>query len=118
MTQESQTLSKESTVTLDQTKNITVVMVIFSIEPSRQQELLDNIMNYGGSLVKHQPGFISSTLHKSIDGQRVINYTQWQTREDYETAKSSLGSQVPEIFKNFPPDIHIYEIVEQTISES
>ncbi|MEB3220205.1 MAG: antibiotic biosynthesis monooxygenase family protein [Nostocales cyanobacterium 94392] len=117
MTQESHTLSK-STVTLDQTKNVTVVMVIFSVEPSRQQELLDNIMNYGGSLVKHQPGFISSTLHKSTNGQRIVNYTQWKTRQDYETAKSSLGSKTPEIFTVFPPDVHIYEIVEQTISES
>lgn len=112
MTQESQTLSKESIVTLDQTKNVTVVMVIFSVEASRQQELLDNIMNYGGSLVKHQPGFISSTLHKSTDGQRIVNYTQWESPEDYEVAKSSLGSKAPEIFKAFPPDVHIYEIVE------
>ncbi|PSB61618.1 antibiotic biosynthesis monooxygenase, partial [Chroococcidiopsis cubana CCALA 043] len=33
--------------------------------------------------VKHQPGFVSSSLHKSLDGIRVLNYAQWKTLEDY-----------------------------------
>ncbi|OUL22247.1 antibiotic biosynthesis monooxygenase family protein [Nostoc sp. 106C] len=105
------------TVTLDQKKNVTTVMVVFSVEPSQQQELLDHIMTYGGSQVKYQPGFISSTLHRSIDGKRIVNYTQWQSREDYETFVKSSMSERPQIFQNFPPDTHIYEIVEQTVQE-
>ncbi|MBD2293150.1 nuclear transport factor 2 family protein [Anabaena sphaerica FACHB-251] len=105
----------DKTVTLEPNKDVTTVMVVFSVDPSQQQHLLDNIMTYGGSQVKYQPGFISSTLHRSLDGMRVINYTQWKTREDYENfARNSLG-KAPEIFKTVPPDIHIYEIVEQTV---
>ena len=106
------------TVTLEQNKDVTTVMVMFSVKPSQQQELLENIMTYGGSQVKYQPGFISSTLHRSIDGKRVVNYTQWKSREDYENfAKNSL-SKAPAIFQTIPPDIHVYEIVEQTVQES
>jgi predicted SnoaL-like aldol condensation-catalyzing enzyme len=105
-------------VTLNKEKNSEVfpVIVVFQVEPSRQQELLDNIMNYGGSLMKYQPGFISSSLHKSLDGTRVINYTQWQSSK--QAARNSVGSQAPEIFKTFTPDSRVYEIVQQTISQS
>jgi quinol monooxygenase YgiN len=27
------------------------------------------------------PGFISATVHRSVDGTRVINYLQWQSQE-------------------------------------
>jgi predicted ribosomally synthesized peptide with nif11-like leader len=104
-------------VTIDKNDGSTVVMVVFSVDPSQQQQLLDNIMAYGGADVSHQPGFISSTLHKSIDGRRIVNYTQWRSREDYETfARKSLTSKAPKIFQTIPPDIHIYEIVQQTVA--
>ena len=28
-----------------------------------------------------QPGFISISLHRSLDGKRIVNYIQWQSRE-------------------------------------
>ncbi len=31
-----------------------------------------------------QPGFISASVHKSLDGTRVVNYVQWCRRGDFE----------------------------------
>lgn len=31
-----------------------------------------------------QPGYVSASIHKSLDGTRVTNYAQWRTREDFE----------------------------------
>ncbi|WP_352680159.1 antibiotic biosynthesis monooxygenase family protein [Mesorhizobium sp. M0184] len=28
-----------------------------------------------------QPGFISISLHRSLDGRRIVNYVQWQSRD-------------------------------------
>jgi antibiotic biosynthesis monooxygenase (ABM) superfamily enzyme len=54
--------------------DVITVIVIFAVEPERQQELIDNIVEFLGTVVKQQPGFISSSIHKSIDGVRVMNY--------------------------------------------
>ena len=105
-------------ITLSPQEPTTSVIVVFSVDPSQQQTLLGNITAYGGSQVKHQPGFISSTLFRSIDGQRVLDYTQWKSREDYEAfARNAIATGVsPQIFQTIPPDIHTYEIVDQTLS--
>lgn len=34
--------------------------------------------------MKHLPGFISASIHKSFDGHKVVNYAQWESREDFE----------------------------------
>ena len=34
--------------------------------------------------MKHLPGFVAANIHKSLDGERVANYAQWLSREDFE----------------------------------
>jgi quinol monooxygenase YgiN len=88
------------------------VIVVFEVEPSRQQELLE-IVQYLETVVK-QPGFVSSTLHRSIDGTRVVNYAQWTSPEFF---KSSMTAQMrslePKIFQQVIPDGHMYQIYHQ-----
>ena len=28
-----------------------------------------------------QPGFVSISLHRSLDGHRIVNYIQWENRD-------------------------------------
>jgi hypothetical protein len=37
--------------------------------------------------VRHVPGFISSALHRSLDGTKVTMYAQWRTIEDHEAMR-------------------------------
>jgi heme-degrading monooxygenase HmoA len=63
----------------------------------------------------HQPGFISISLHRSLDGRRIVNYIQWETRDLLRAAHQS-----PEFrrawgqFEGLTDDIdpHLYEIAE------
>jgi heme-degrading monooxygenase HmoA len=34
--------------------------------------------------MKPMPGFISASIHKSIDGTRIVNYAQWRSNADFE----------------------------------
>ncbi len=34
--------------------------------------------------MRHMPGFVAANIHKSSDGERVANYAQWRSREDFE----------------------------------
>jgi heme-degrading monooxygenase HmoA len=60
-----------------------------------------------------QPGFISISLHRSLDGRRIVNYIQWSSREQLQAAHKSpqfrkewdrFGQQTDEI------DPHLYEV--------
>uniref|UniRef100_UPI00155ABA51 antibiotic biosynthesis monooxygenase family protein n=1 Tax=Myxosarcina sp. GI1 TaxID=1541065 RepID=UPI00155ABA51 len=106
-------------VTLDKNQNSEVfpVIVVFEVEPLEQQQLLDEISQYLESTVKKQPGFISSSLHKSLDGKRVVNYAQWESPEFFKASlNGKMRSLEPQIFQQVSPDGHMYEIYHQSIA--
>ncbi|KST66180.1 antibiotic biosynthesis monooxygenase family protein [Mastigocoleus testarum] len=99
-------------------KNNSVItpIVIFSVEPERQQNLIDIIIDFLPDVEK-QAGFVSASLHKSMDGEKVVNYAQWQSIKDYEgfLENPNLQSGRTKLSEFNRPDSHIYEIA---ISES
>jgi heme-degrading monooxygenase HmoA len=70
----SQTLDKSSIVTLINT---------FTVDPGNQQRLVDLLIRATDGFVSRASGFISSTLHRSVDGTKVAMYAQWRSVEDY-----------------------------------
>ena len=54
---------------------------VFETKPEQQQVLLDQLSRFADS-VKDEPGLIGAALHRSTDGTRVVNYTQWRSEED------------------------------------
>ena len=43
-----------------------------------------------------QPGFVSSSLHVSDDGDEILNYLQWRTRADHEACQRSPDFGTPD----------------------
>jgi quinol monooxygenase YgiN len=56
---------------------------VFTVAPERQQALVD-IEIQAAAVVRAQPGFVSATIHRSLDGRHVANYTQFASREALE----------------------------------
>lgn len=104
------------TKSIAKNNEVITVIVIFTVKPEQQQELIDTIIRFSET-VKQQPGFVSASLHKSLDGVKVANYAQWKSQSDYSAFVNNSevqahGSNLSE----FPrPDAHVYEVV---ISES
>lgn len=96
-------------------KHNDVVTVIFSfaVELERQQELVDMMIDALETTTKHQPGFVSASFHKSLDGVRVFNYAQWRTQAEYEAfAQSPQDQAIGVKFSQFELlDSHVYEVV-------
>lgn len=107
-------------VTIAKDNDVVTVIVHFLVEPSQQQELVDNIVDYIETHVKQEPGFISANLHKSLDGNRVVNYAQWRKLEDFEAFMKKAQEQgiEPGIFQTISPDGHVYTLQHQAISSS
>ena len=69
--------------TISQAGHVFTEIVVFTVEPEHQQPLIDAIVSEVDRWVKHQPGFISASFHKSLDGTKVVNYAQWQSQADW-----------------------------------
>jgi quinol monooxygenase YgiN len=67
---------------------------MFTVAPERQRPLIDLLVEATEAVMKHQPGFISANFHRSLDGQRVANYAQWRSREEYEAMLQNPQAQV------------------------
>ena len=83
-------------------------------EPGKQAEAL-SVMTERARFMASQPGFISISVHRSIDGRRIVNYVQWQSRDLLRSAHKS-----PEFRKEWGHfdqltgeiDLHLYEVVQ------
>src|SRR5437762_6789743 len=66
---------------------ITQITIVES-EPDKQAEAL-RVMAERARFMARQPGFISVSLHRSLDGRRIVNYIQWQSRDLLRSAHQS-----------------------------
>ena len=101
------------TIISKQNKYLTLVNV-FTVEPANQQKLVDLLTLATKSSVQNITGFISSSLHRSLDGTKVTMYAQWRSMEDYQNMRNNATAspylQQALEFAKFDPGM--YEVVE------
>jgi quinol monooxygenase YgiN len=76
--------------TSDKSRIVTLINV-FTVDPVNQQRLVDLLSRATDDFVSRAPGFISSTLHRSVDGTKVAMYAQWRSAEDYQAMRQDPG---------------------------
>ena len=77
----------------------------FTVEPERAEALIQALKHSTEEIFRSKKGFISVNLHMSRDHKRVVNYAQWQSKEDYVAA-----------FKTPEVQAHIKEIAALAVS--
>lgn len=63
---------------------VVTLVNVFTLDPERQDELLELLERATEQVMRHMPGFVSANLHRSLDGTKVANYAQWETVEALE----------------------------------
>jgi heme-degrading monooxygenase HmoA len=93
---------------------VVTLINVFSVEPDKQQELVDLLIHATKATMRHLPGFISANIHKSFDGTRVVNYAQWRTKEDFEAMlrDPNAGPHMKQAAALAKFEPHLYEVVE------
>jgi len=77
-------MADSMTATIDaRTGHLTLVNV-YEVEPSAQPELVKALTDATETTIRHQPGFVSVSIHSSLDGTRVVNYAQWASKEHFD----------------------------------
>jgi heme-degrading monooxygenase HmoA len=63
--------------------------------------------------MRHQPGFISPNIRRSLDGTRVANYAQWKSKEAFEEMlhNSEAQKHMNEALSVSSPEPHLYQVV-------
>src|SRR5438270_13552286 len=98
-----------------QTGNQPVTKItVIEAEPEQQREAL-SLMAERARFMARQPGCVSISLHRSLDGRRIVNYIQWKNRDLLQSAH-----RAPEFRKEWSKfdrltdeiDPHLYEVAE------
>jgi quinol monooxygenase YgiN len=67
--------------------NMVTLINVFTVDPANQQRLVELLTRATEVSVRHAPGFVSASLHRSIDGTKVTMYAQWRSAEDYQAMR-------------------------------
>jgi heme-degrading monooxygenase HmoA len=100
-------------VTISKDNDVVTLINVFTVQPGHQQSLVDVLVNATQTVMRHQPGYVSVNIHKSLDGTRVTNYAQWRSQEAFEAmlrnseAAEHMG-EAARIAEKFEP--HLYEV--------
>jgi quinol monooxygenase YgiN len=100
--------------TIAKERKLITFINVFTVDPGQQRQLVDLLIQATESSVRQMPGFISASLHRSLDGTKVAMYAQWRSLEDYEAMRAS-GASLPYLkqalaFAKFEPGM--YEVME------
>jgi len=75
---------KQTTITTD--ADLITLINVFTCPEVRQHELLEALDRATAETFTHLEGFVSASLHASLDRTRVVNYVQWRSVADFDAA--------------------------------
>ena len=101
--------------TIDPSQPVVTLINVHICKPEDQEQLVALLRQGIETIYRHVPGFVSASVHKSLDGVRVTNYAQYRSREDVETAWQNpaipaFAEKVSALVASF--DAHLYEVAD------
>jgi quinol monooxygenase YgiN len=75
--------------TISPSRKLVTLINVFTVEPANQRKLIGLLARATETSVRHAAGFISSSLHRSLDGTKVTMYAQWRSIEDYQAMREN-----------------------------
>jgi quinol monooxygenase YgiN len=86
---DSHTAASASMTTISASQKLVTFINVFTVEPRDQRQLVDLLARVTETSVRYAPGFISASLHRSLDGKKVTMYAQWRSVEDYQAMREN-----------------------------
>jgi quinol monooxygenase YgiN len=75
--------------TIEKGRKLMTLVNVFTVSPDKQAELAELLVKATDETMRHLPGFISASIHRSLDGTKVINYAQWRSQADFAALKDN-----------------------------
>ena len=80
-------------VTIRKGRDVLTLVNVFTVRPENQQKLVDLLVEATDKTMKKLPGFLSASIHRSLDGTRVVNYAQWRSKTDFDAMRQNPAAQ-------------------------
>jgi len=84
------------------------VITTFETSPGSCTDLVEDLQAAYDQFISQQPGFIAAALHVNDAQTRVVNYSQWARREDFQAMLRSdemraRNRRINELCRSFEP---------------
>lgn len=86
-------MTSPAVTTIDPKRPLLTLINVYEVAPDKQAELAQLLAEATEKVMRHQTGFISVSIHRSVDGTRVVNYAQWASKVDFERMMKSPEAQ-------------------------
>jgi heme-degrading monooxygenase HmoA len=93
---------------------------VFTIPQGKEsEELIAMLRDITRDVMQPKKGFRSSKLHLSIDKERVVVYSEWDSEDDFRKIwrLPEAREQLEKITRDFPRDPRFYTIVDVFLAE-
>jgi hypothetical protein len=60
-----------------------ILIQSLAVTEQKGYEAIGMLSELAGSWLTRQPGFLSAHLHRSLDGERIVNYAEWEDEASY-----------------------------------
>lgn len=77
-------MASEQIVRIDAEAAGVTLINVYEVEPEKHADLARLLSETTENVIRRQPGFVSVSIHSSLDGKRVVNYAQWASKEHFE----------------------------------
>jgi quinol monooxygenase YgiN len=103
-----------STISIE--NNLVRFINVWSVDPANQQQLVDLSVEIIEAVQKTEVGFVSASIHQSLDGSQVIIYAQWRSQEDWMRSLKNpeLTSRAEKMTQIGKPLPKLYQVVYAT----
>ena len=77
--------------TISKERQLLTFINVFTTDPANQARLVELLKQATSGHVEKAKGFVSSALHRSLDGTKVTMYAQWRSMDDYQAMRGDPG---------------------------
>jgi heme-degrading monooxygenase HmoA len=105
---------------IDKDRQLLTVVNEFHVTREQQEQIVRRFPPLMSEVVSKVPGFVSGNLHISVDGERVLTYYQWQSKDAYDAflADEETAAKVSAVISEYGADRRAYEVVFQVWGRS
>ncbi|MFH5797793.1 antibiotic biosynthesis monooxygenase family protein [Haladaptatus sp. CMAA 1911] len=98
--------------TIDTETDVATLINVFTVAPERQDELVSLLADATEETMRHLPGFVSANIHRSRDGERVVNYAQWDSESNFESIfeRPDVREHMDGALELATADYHLYDV--------
>ena len=100
--------AQKLTIAVTQPTPLCTIIAVVPTEPDQVGDVVACTRRRAEAL-SHAAGFVGTAIHHSLDGQRVLEYSQWRSASSWHEATQSLSEREIDDLSRW--DVRLYEVV-------